>query len=115
MTYIDAMLAPVASANREAYLAHADAAAALFREHGALSVTECWGVDVPTGVLTSMPAAVLLQADETVALAFIAWPSKHVRDAAWERLMEDPRMTEPEMPFDGKRLIFGGFETILER
>ena len=116
MTYIDGFMAAVPTANREAFRKHAEDAAAIFRENGALSVVECWGDDVKTGELNSMPSAVLLKPDETVVFSWIAWPSRDVRDAAWEKIMAEPRMT-PEtnpMPFDGKRMIFGGFEAIVE-
>ena len=116
MTYVDAMIAAVPTANKAAYLEHAKVAAAAFKEHGALSLTECWGDDVPEGEVTSLHKAVLREADETVVFSWIAWPSKAARDAGWAKLMADPRMS-PEtnpMPFDGKRLIYGGFEVISE-
>nr|WP_241765154.1 DUF1428 domain-containing protein [Hyphomonas beringensis] len=92
---------------------HARKAADLFKEVGALSVVECWGVDVPEGKLTSMPMAVKLEEGETVVLSWISWPSKEARDAAWEKLMADERMAGMEMPFDGSRMIFGGFDVVL--
>ncbi|KCZ55397.1 hypothetical protein HY29_12740 [Hyphomonas beringensis] len=85
----------------------------MFKEVGALSVVECWGVDVPEGKLTSMPMAVKLEEGETVVLSWISWPSKEARDAAWEKLMADERMAGMEMPFDGSRMIFGGFDVVL--
>ena len=78
-----------------------------------MSVVECWGVDVPEGKLTSMPMAVKLEEGETVVLSWISWPSKEARDAAWEKLMADERMAGMEMPFDGSRMIFGGFDVVL--
>jgi len=113
MDYIDGFVAAVPVANREAYLAHAATAAALFREYGATRVVECWGDDVPEGKLTSFPMAVKRQDDEIVVFSWIAWPSKAVRDAGWARMMADSRMGG-EMPFDGKRMIFGGFQTSLD-
>ncbi|HZP85696.1 MAG TPA: DUF1428 domain-containing protein [Burkholderiales bacterium] len=115
MNYVDGFVCAVPTANREAYRKHAASAAALFKEHGALAVVECWGDDVPEGKITSFPMAVKRQADETVVFSWIAWPSRQARDQAWKKLMEDPRM-KPEnnpMPFDGKRLIYGGFEVIV--
>lgn len=115
MSYVDGFVAAVPTANRDAYLRHAREAAAVFRENGALQVVECWGDDVPDGKLTSFPMAVKLAEGETVVFSWIVWPSRAVRDAAMPRLMQDPRLqpdTNP-MPFDGKRLIFGGFEQIL--
>lgn len=116
MTYIDGFVAPVPAANREAYIAHAKITAPIFKEHGALRVMECWGDDVPAGKLTSFPMAVKLEADEVVVFSWIEWPSKDARDAAWNKLMEDPRFdpkTNP-MPFDGRRLIYGGFAALAE-
>jgi uncharacterized protein YbaA (DUF1428 family) len=116
MSYVDGFVAAVPTANREAYRRHAAAAAELFREFGALNVVECWGDDVPEGQVTSFPMAVKREADETVVFAWITWPSKTVRDEGWKKVMADPRM-QPEsnpMPFDGKRLIYGGFEVIVD-
>lgn len=117
MTYVDGFVAAVPSLNREAYRAFAERAAAVFREHGALKVVECWGDDVPEGKVTSFPMAVKLQSDETVVFSWITWPSRQVRDAGMKRVMADPRVqpgTDP-LPFDGKRLIYGGFEMIVDR
>ena len=116
MTYVDAFVAAVPSANREAYLKHAEDAAVVFKDHGALKLVECWGDDVPQGEVTSFPMAVKCKDDETVVFSWILWPSREVRNAGMEKVMADPRI-QPDrnpMPFDGKRLIFGGFEMILE-
>ena len=115
MTYVDGFVAAVPTANRQAYREHAEKAASLFKEFGALSVVECWGDDVPEGKLTSFSLAVKRKDDETVVFSWVTWPSRQARDDAWKKVMEDPRM-RPEnnpMPFDGKRLIYGGFETIV--
>lgn len=115
MDYVDGFVAAVPTANRESYRQHAEKAAAVFKENGALSVVECWGDDVPEGKLTSFPMAVQRQADETVVFSWITWPSKQVRDEGMKKVMEDPRLqpdTNP-MPFDGKRLIYGGFQMIV--
>ncbi len=112
MFYVDGFVIAVPTANREKYLAQAQAAAPVFKEHGALSVVECWGDDVPEGKLTSFPLAVKRQPDETVVFSWITWPSKAVRDEGMRRFMADPRMPK-EMPFDGQRMIFGGFEAIV--
>ena len=114
--YIDGFVAAVPTANRDAYRRHAEAAAIVFKEHGALRLVECWGDDVPDGKLTSFPMAVKKQADETVVFSWITWPSRQVRDAAMPKVMADPRI-KPEanpMPFDGKRLIYGGFSVIVD-
>ncbi len=115
MNYIDGFVAAVPTANREAFRRHAQEAAAVFREHGALGVAECWGDDVPDGTLTSFPMAVQRKADETVVFSWVAWPSRAVRDAGMKAVMADPRL-QPDrnpMPFDGKRMIYGGFEQIV--
>ena len=113
MKYVDGFVCAVPNANREAYVKYAQGAAAMFKEQGALSAVECWGDDVPEGKLTSFPMAVKCEPDETVVFAWIVWPSKEARDAAWKALMDDPRMT-PQMPLDGKRVIYGGFRTIVD-
>ena len=113
MNYVDGFVAAVPTANRDAYLKHAQLAAAIFKECGALSTVECWGDDVPEGKLTSFPIAVQRKDDETVVFSWVTWPSRSVRDAGWKKVMEDVRMKDSAMPFDGKRLIYGGFEMIL--
>lgn len=116
MTYVDGFVAAVPTANREKFRQHAESFAKIFKEHGALSVVECWGDEVPEGKLTSFPMAVKREPDETVVFSWITWPSREARKSAWEKLMADPRMQldQNPMPFDGKRMIFGGFEAIVE-
>lgn len=114
MSYVDAFVAAVPKANRDEYKKHAEAADQCFIDHGALSVTECWGDDVPDGETTSFPMAVKCKADEVVVIGFVIWPSKEVRMGGMEKVMADPRMAFDGMPFDGKRLIYGGFESILD-
>jgi uncharacterized protein YbaA (DUF1428 family) len=115
MAYVDGFLIAVQAAKRQAYHDLAAMAAPIFREHGALSVVECWGDDVPEGKVTSFPMAVKLEPGETVVFSWIVWPSREARDAGNAKVMADPRMQPPgEMPFDGKRRIFGGFEVLVE-
>lgn len=117
MGYVDGFVAAVPAANREKFKAHAEQAADVFKENGAIQVVECWGDDVPEGEVTSFPKAVRCGPDEAVVFSWIVWPSREVRDQGMARVMADPRLrpeTNP-MPFDGKRMIFGGFEMILER
>jgi uncharacterized protein YbaA (DUF1428 family) len=116
MSYVDGFVTPVPTANREAYQKHAEQAAVLFKEYGATGVVECWGDDVPEGKVTSFPMAVKCQSDETVVFSWITWPSRAVRDEGWKKVMADPRMAPGAnpMPFDGKRLIYGGFEVLLQ-
>ena len=116
MTYVDGFVAAVPTAKREAYRKHAEAAALVFKEHGALKVVECWGDDVPDGKVTSFPMAVKRQEDETVVFSWVTWPSRQVRDAGMKKVMADPRV-QPDvnpMPFDAKRLIYGGFEVLVD-
>jgi len=116
VSYVDGFVCAVPTVNREIYRQHAAAAAVVFKEHGALSHVECWGDDVPDGKLTSFPMAVKCQPDETVVFSWIVWSSRQARDQGMKRVMRDPRIdsaTNP-MPFDGARLIFGGFEMILD-
>jgi uncharacterized protein YbaA (DUF1428 family) len=115
MSYIDGFVAAVPVANRDRYRQHAAAAAVVFKEYGALEVVECWGDDVPEGKLTSFTMAVQRKEDEAVVFSWIVWPSRAARDEGMKRSMEDPRL-QPEvnpMPFDGKRLIYGGFEVLV--
>ncbi len=116
MKYVEGFVAAVPAANREVYRQHAAEAAPLFREFGATRVVECWGDDVPDGKLTDFRGAVKAQDDEVVVFSWIEYPSKEARDAAKERIMTDPRMKAmgAEMPFDGQRMIFGGFAPILD-
>jgi uncharacterized protein YbaA (DUF1428 family) len=115
MNYIDGYLIPVPTAKKDDYRRLAETAAVVFKDHGALSVVECWGDDVPEGKVTSFPMAVKRKDDETVVFSWITWPSRAVRDAGMKKAMEDPRMDhDPKnMPFDGQRMIFGGFEVLV--
>ncbi len=116
MTYVDGFVAAVPTANREAFRKHAADAAPVFKEHGALKVVECWGDDVPDGKVTSFPMAVKCEPGETVVFSWIVWPSREVRDAGMAKVMADPRVQADAnpMPFDGKRVIYGGFEVVVE-
>lgn len=114
MQYVDGFVAAVANSNRDAYQRHATEAAALFKEHGAERVVECWGDDVPEGKLTSFTMAVKRESDESIIFSWITWPSKEARDAGWKKVMADERMNGMQMPFDGKRMIHGGFEVLLD-
>ncbi len=113
MFYVDGFVVPVPTAKKEAYRELAQMASQVFKDCGALTVVECWGDDVPPGKLTSFPLSVQLKEDETVVFSWITWPSKAVRDAGMARSMEDPRMKTKDMPFDGQRMIFGGFEALV--
>jgi uncharacterized protein YbaA (DUF1428 family) len=115
MSYVDGFVCAVQTENRQEYRQYATGTALVFKEHGALSFVEFWGDDVPDGKVTSFPMAVKCQPDETVVFSWIVWPSRQARDEGMKKVMQDPRIdprTNP-MPFDGARLIFGGFEMIV--
>jgi len=113
--YVNGAVLAVPTANKEAFRRHAREAAAVSKEFGALSVVECWGDDVPEGAINSMHTAVLRKDDETVVFSWITWPDKATRIASMAKIMVDPRMSPDRnpMPFDGRRVIFGGFEAIV--
>lgn len=118
MTYVDGYVIAVPNENKERYQAMAEEAAPCFKKHGALRVVECWGDDVPEGKVTSFSMAVKRAENESVVFSWIEWPSKEVRDAgmqkAMDELMANTTMTPDQVPFDGKRMIFGGFQSIVE-
>ncbi len=116
MTYVDGMMAAVPTANKEIYREHSAKAARVFKRHGALSYMECWGDEVPEGKNNSMHTAVMRKPDETVVFSFVTWPSKDARNAGMPKVMSDPEMPSgmESMPFDPKRMIFGGFEVLVE-
>lgn len=116
MAYIDGFVIAVPTANKQKFIDHANESDAMFVEYGATRMLECWGDDVQAGKQTDFQRAVQAKADETVVFSWIEWPDKATRDAGMEKMMKDPRM-DPEtnpMPFDGKRMIFGGFVPVLE-
>lgn len=116
MTYLEGFVVAVPTANKEAYRTHAADAASLFQEFGATRFVEAWGDDVPRGKTTDFYGAVQAKDDETVVFSWLEYPSKEVRDSANQKMMSDPRMAEmgASMPFDGKRMIMGGFASIVE-
>ena len=113
MAYIDGFVIPVKTADKQAFLDHALRIDKVFIEHGALRVVEAWGDDVPAGKITDFMRAVQATDDETVVFAWIEWPDKGVRDAAMKAIQSNAAMTAEPMPFDGKRMIFGGFEPVV--
>ncbi|MFT3975045.1 MAG: DUF1428 family protein [Amaricoccus sp.] len=116
MSYVDGFVVAVPTANRDAYRQQALTARMVFRDHGAQRCVECWGDDVPDGKVTSFPMAAKKADDETVVFSWIGWPSRAARDAGMAAAMQDPRMPQDmsEMPFDGQRMIFGGFAPIVD-
>ncbi|WMS42611.1 DUF1428 domain-containing protein [Acuticoccus sp. MNP-M23] len=116
MTYIQGCLSPVPQGRREDYIRYARLAADWLKAEGALHVMEAWGADVPDGETNSMNTAVMRKDDEVVVLSWIVWPDAATSNAAMEKMMNEPLFasaTNP-MPFDGKRMIYGGFEPIVE-
>lgn len=116
MSYIDGFVLAVPAANKQAYIDHATASVPLFKEFGATRMVETWGEDVPDGKVTDFKRAVKATDDEVVLFSWMEYPDKPTRDAAMEKIMSDPRMAEmgADMPFDGTRMIFAGFEPIVE-
>lgn len=115
MPYVDGFVVPVPKSNLESYRAMAQKAGELWKEYGALEVHEYVADDVKPGKVTSFPQSVNLKDDETVIFSWIVYKDRAARDAANEKVMNDPRMKEmTDMPFDGQRMIFGGFEKLLE-
>jgi uncharacterized protein YbaA (DUF1428 family) len=116
MSYIDGFVIAVPKGNRQKFIEHAKRADAVFVEYGARRLLECWEDDVKEGKLTDFRRAVQAKDDEAVVFSWIEWADKSTRDAAMSKLMSDPRLS-PEsnpMPFDGKRMIFGGFSPVIE-
>ena len=116
MPYVDGFVLPVPKDKLEDYKAIATVASQVWKDHGALSYAECLPDDVPYGELTSFPRAVQATEDELVIFSWVTYESREARDATMAKVMEDPRLEKAmsEMPFDGKRMIFGGFTTFIE-
>jgi uncharacterized protein YbaA (DUF1428 family) len=124
MTYIDGFVIAVPTANKRKFIKHAKLGDSVFMDLGATRILECWGDDVKDGKLTDFRRAVQAKKDETVVFSWIEWPDKKTRDAAFAKMMDwmrnpekgDPRMDPKKnpMPFDGKRLIYGGFAPVVE-
>jgi uncharacterized protein YbaA (DUF1428 family) len=114
MSYVSGFLTPVKAEDKERYVASARQGWAIFKEFGALSMTETWGDNVPDGEHTSFPMAVKLEPGEAVVFSWILWPDRATADSAWEKMMSDERMKDMDMPFDGKRMMWGGFQPIFE-
>lgn len=119
MAYIDGFVIAVPTAQQQKFIDHARHFDALFIELGALRIVETWGDNVPDGKLTDFRRAVQATAEETVAFSWVEWPDKATRDAAMQKMQQDPRLDpsdprNPPMPFDGKRMIFGGFVPVVD-
>ena len=116
MSYMDGFVMAVPNANKQKFVDHARTLDKVFLELGATRVVECWGDDVPAGKVTDFARAVQATDGETVVFSWIEWPDKTTRDAGMQKMMSDPRMDPQKtpMPFDGKRMIFGGFAPVVE-
>ncbi|HEX2554401.1 MAG TPA: DUF1428 domain-containing protein [Microvirga sp.] len=115
MSYVDGFVIPVPAGKKEAYRELAALAAPVFKEHGALRVVECWQDDVPDGKVTDFKRAVQAEDGESIVFSWIVWPSREVRDEGNKKVMADPRLQmNDDMPFDAKRMIYGGFTTLLD-
>lgn len=118
--YIDGFVIAVPTANKNKFIAHANSADSIFIEFGATRILECWADDVPDGEMTDFRKAVQAKADETVVFSWIEWPDKQTRDAGMAKMMADDfddermNMEKNPMPFDGKRMIYGGFAPLVE-
>jgi uncharacterized protein YbaA (DUF1428 family) len=120
MPYVDGFVIAVPTANKKKFIDHAKKGNSVFMELGATRILECWGDDVPEGKMTDFRRAVQANNDETIVFSWIEWPDKTTRDAAMSRMDEmmksDDRMNPQKnpMPFDAKRMIFGGFTPVVE-
>jgi len=116
MAHVHGFVVPIPTARKEEYRAYAEKSAILFKRHGAERLVECWGDQVPDGKLTSFPMAVQCRPDETVVFSWVWWPSKAVMETGMKMVMADHEsqgMTPETMPFDGRRMIYGGFDVIV--
>ena len=114
MPYIEGFVAAVPTARKEEYLKHAREAVALFKSLGATRCVECWGDDVPKGVVTDFYKATQATDDEVPIFSWVEYPDRATRDAANSKMMADGPSMNMEMPFDGKRMFWGGFEMVVD-
>lgn len=113
MTYISGFVVPVPDASKQTYIDYSRAAWPTFRRFGALRQVECWGDDIPDGKLTDFRRAVQAKDDETVVFGWIEWPDRATADTSWQKMQDDPEMAQMgNMPFDGSRMIWGGFAPV---
>lgn len=112
--YIDGSLVPTPKDSKDAYLARAEKVADILTEHGATRVVDAWSDNVPDGKVTDFRRSVEASADEAVVFSWVEWPSKAVRDAAWQKIIADPRMHEGNPPQDEARRVWGGFVPVMD-
>ncbi len=115
MAYIDGFVIPVTTESKQGFLDHAHAVDKFFIEGGATRVVECWADDVPDGKVTDFKRSVAATVDESVVFSWIEWPDKAVRDAAMKAMETNEEMMALPMPFDGKRMIYGGFTPMIDQ
>jgi uncharacterized protein YbaA (DUF1428 family) len=111
--YVDGVVASVADDHRQGFVDHAVRTSRFFKQQGALRVVDGWGIDVPAGKVTDFRRAVQARDGETVVFGWIEWPDKATRDAAMKAIQSNAAMMAEPMPFDGKRMIFGGFAPVV--
>jgi uncharacterized protein YbaA (DUF1428 family) len=114
MSYVTGFLLAVPAANKDAYIRSAREGWQHFSKYGALSMVENWGEDVPDGKTTSFPMSVKKKEDEVVVFSWITWPDRRTADEAWAKMQADPAMKDMQMPFDGQRMMWGGFATVFQ-
>ncbi|MFW2349289.1 DUF1428 domain-containing protein [Qipengyuania sp.] len=114
--YVNGFVIAVPEGNKQAYIDVAEKFWPIAREFGALSQVECWEADVQDGKTTDFRRATKAEKGERIVFSWVTWPDKATADAANQKMMEDPRMEDfGEMPFDGPRMVYGGFEPIVEK
>lgn len=115
-TFVEGFVIPVRTENKQAYIDFATATLPYFKKHGALKLVETWEADVPHGEVTSFPMAIDRQPGESIVFSWIVWPDKETRDGAYDKIMAEMEADgfNGPPPFEGKRMIFGGFETIVD-
>ena len=116
MTYVDGFVLAVPKANKQKFIDHANKGDSVFADLGATRILECWGDDVPEGKVTDFRRAVQATDEEAIVFSWVEWPDKATRDVGMEKAMKDPRLSPDQnpMPFDGARMIFGGFSPVVE-
>jgi uncharacterized protein YbaA (DUF1428 family) len=114
MAYITGFLTPVKIADKDRYIASAAKSWPLFQKYGALEQVETWGEDIPPGKLTGFDLAVKLEDGEAVVFSWLKWPDRATADKCWEQMQSDPAFADMDMPFDGKRMMWGGFAPVFE-
>ncbi len=114
MAYVDMFVAPITPDKKEEFIAFSRQAHDFIKSCGAIAIMDAWDDDVPEGELTSFRKAVKAESGEVVTAGWIIWPDKATRDAGMQKMMSDDAMANQPMPFDGKRMIFGGFVPVVE-